>query len=75
MRRRATTSSGSGQERSVGLPFVLPAAGGRFPGEARARRLRMSDPNETHRRLIDYVHSVPEEQFTRETRFRASPTA
>jgi hypothetical protein len=24
----------------------------------------------THRRLIDYLHSVPEEQFTRETRFR-----
>jgi hypothetical protein len=26
--------------------------------------------NETHRRLIDYVHSAPEEQFTHETRFR-----
>jgi hypothetical protein len=26
--------------------------------------------DETHRRLIDYVQSVPEEQFTRETRFR-----
>jgi hypothetical protein len=25
---------------------------------------------ETHRRLIAYVHSVPEEHFTRETRFR-----
>jgi hypothetical protein len=25
---------------------------------------------ETHRRLIDYVQSAPEEQFTRETRFR-----
>jgi len=25
---------------------------------------------ETHRRLVDYVQSVPEEQFTRETRFR-----
>src|SRR5262245_32933606 len=24
----------------------------------------------THRRLIDYVQSAPEEQFTRETRFR-----
>jgi hypothetical protein len=24
----------------------------------------------THRRLIDYVQGVPEEQFTRETRFR-----
>ena len=24
----------------------------------------------THRRLIDYLHSVPEEQFTRETPFR-----
>ena len=30
--------------------------------------LRQMD--ETHRRLIDYVHSAPEEQFTRETRFR-----
>ena len=26
--------------------------------------------DETHRRLIDYLHSVPEEQFTGETRFR-----
>jgi hypothetical protein len=26
--------------------------------------------DETHRRLIDYVQSVPEEQFIRETRFR-----
>ena len=26
--------------------------------------------DETHRRLIDYVQSMPEEQFTRETRFR-----
>jgi hypothetical protein len=26
--------------------------------------------DETHRRLIDYVQSVPEEQFARETRFR-----
>jgi hypothetical protein len=26
--------------------------------------------DETHGRLIDYVQSVPEEQFTRETRFR-----
>lgn len=26
--------------------------------------------DETHRRLIDYVQTVPEEQFTRETRFR-----
>jgi hypothetical protein len=26
--------------------------------------------DETHRRLIDYLQSVPEEQFTRETRFR-----
>ena len=24
----------------------------------------------THRRLVDYVHNSPEEQFTRETRFR-----
>lgn len=26
--------------------------------------------DETHRQLIDYLQSVPEEQFTRETRFR-----
>ena len=26
--------------------------------------------DETHRRLIDYIQSVPEEQLTRETRFR-----
>ena len=26
--------------------------------------------DETHRRLIDYLQSVPEEHFTRETRFR-----
>jgi uncharacterized protein (TIGR03083 family) len=26
--------------------------------------------DQTHRRLIDYVHSAPEEQFTHETRFR-----
>jgi hypothetical protein len=26
--------------------------------------------DETHNRLIDYVQSVPEEQFRRETRFR-----
>jgi uncharacterized protein (TIGR03083 family) len=26
--------------------------------------------DETHRRLIDYLQSVPEEQFTQETRFR-----
>jgi hypothetical protein len=26
--------------------------------------------DETHRRLIDYVQGVPEEQFARETRFR-----
>ena len=26
--------------------------------------------DQTHRRLIDYIQSVPEEQFTRETRFR-----
>jgi hypothetical protein len=38
------------------------------------RGLSLSDVlrhlDETHRRLIDYVQSVPEEQFTRETRFR-----
>ena len=26
--------------------------------------------DETHQRLVDYLHGVPEEQFTRETRFR-----
>ncbi|HEX9132897.1 MAG TPA: DinB family protein [Ktedonobacteraceae bacterium] len=26
--------------------------------------------DETHRRLVDYIRSVPEEHFTRETRFR-----
>src|SRR5258708_40245141 len=26
--------------------------------------------DETHRRLIDYIQSVPDEHFTRETRFR-----
>jgi hypothetical protein len=30
--------------------------------------LRQQD--ETHRQLIDYLQGVPEEQFTRETRFR-----
>ena len=38
------------------------------------RGLSLSDVlrqmDETHRRLIAYVQSVPEEQFTRETRFR-----
>ena len=38
------------------------------------RDLSLSDVlrqlDETHRRLIDYVQSAPEEQFTRETRFR-----
>jgi hypothetical protein len=38
------------------------------------RSLSLSDVlrqlDETHRRLIDYVQSAPEEQFTRETRFR-----
>jgi hypothetical protein len=38
------------------------------------RGLSLSDVlrqlDETHRRLIDYVQSVPEEEFTRETRFR-----
>jgi hypothetical protein len=37
-------------------------------GLALADVLRQQE--ETHRRLIAYVHSVPEEQFTRETRFR-----
>ena len=30
----------------------------------------MKQLDETHRRLIDYIRSVPEEHFTRETRFR-----
>jgi len=30
----------------------------------------LSRLDSTHRQLIDYVQSVPEEQFTRETRFR-----
>ena len=30
----------------------------------------MRQLEETHRRLIEYTQSVPEEQFTRETRFR-----
>jgi hypothetical protein len=38
------------------------------------RRLPLSDVlkqlDETHRRLIDYIHQAPEDQFTRETRFR-----
>jgi hypothetical protein len=38
------------------------------------RGLSLSDVlkqlDETHRRLIDYVHRAPEEQFTHETRFR-----
>ena len=38
------------------------------------RGLSLSDVlrqlEETHHRLIAYVHSAPEEQFTRETRFR-----
>ena len=38
------------------------------------RGLSLSDVlkqlDETHRRLIAYIHGTPEEQFTRETRFR-----
>ncbi len=38
------------------------------------RRLALSEVlkqlDETHSRLIDYIRSVPEEHFTRETRFR-----
>jgi hypothetical protein len=38
------------------------------------RRLPLSDVlkqlDETHHRLIDYIRGAPEEQFTRETRFR-----
>src|SRR5258708_20328720 len=40
------------------------------------RGLALSDVlrqlDETHRRLIDYIQSVPEEHITRETRFRHS---
>ena len=37
-------------------------------GLSLAEVLRQGD--ETHRRIVDYLQSVPEEQFTRETRFR-----
>jgi hypothetical protein len=30
----------------------------------------LSQLDETHRRLVDYIESAPEEHFTRETRFR-----
>jgi hypothetical protein len=30
----------------------------------------LDEQDETHRRLIDYLQTVPEDQFTRETRFR-----
>ncbi len=30
----------------------------------------LTELDETHSRLVEYVHSVPEEQFTSETRFR-----
>jgi hypothetical protein len=30
----------------------------------------LQQQEETHRRLIEYIQGVPEEQFTRETRFR-----
>src|SRR5436309_2959630 len=30
----------------------------------------LQQQDETHRQLIEYIHSVPEEQFTRDTRFR-----
>ena len=40
----------------------------------RKRDVSLSDvltqQDETHRRLIDFIQSVPEDQFTRETRFR-----
>jgi hypothetical protein len=40
----------------------------------RKRDLSLSDvltqQDDTHRRLIDFIQSVPEDQFTRETRFR-----
>ena len=40
----------------------------------RKRHVSLSDvltqQDDTHRRLIDFIRSVPEDQFTRETRFR-----
>jgi hypothetical protein len=40
----------------------------------RKRDLSLSDvltqQNDTHERLVDFIRSVPEDQFTRETRFR-----
>jgi hypothetical protein len=40
----------------------------------RKRDVSLSDvlmqQDDTHRRLIDFIQSVPEDQFTRETRFR-----
>ena len=30
----------------------------------------LTQQDDTHRRLVDFVQSVPEDQFTRETRFR-----
>jgi hypothetical protein len=30
----------------------------------------LTQQNDTHQRLIDFIQSVPEDQFTRETRFR-----
>jgi hypothetical protein len=40
----------------------------------RKRLVSLSDvltqQNDTHQRLIDFIQSVPEDQFTRETRFR-----
>jgi hypothetical protein len=40
----------------------------------RKRDMPLSDvltqQNDTHQRLIDFIQSVPEDQFTRETRFR-----
>jgi hypothetical protein len=30
----------------------------------------LTQQDDTHRRLIDFIRSVPEDQFTRETRFR-----
>ena len=40
----------------------------------RKRHVSLSDvltqQDDTHRRLVDFIRSVPEDQFTRETRFR-----
>ena len=44
---------------------------GKRPSGAKAQLSEvLRQLEETHRRLLNYLHSVPEEHFTRETRFR-----